>query len=255
MEPAGFIPPHGNYRELLSYQKAEVVYDLTYRFCKRFLSKGDRTVDQMVQAARSGKQNIAEGSKAAGTSKETEVKLTNVARASLEELLVDYRDFLRVRDLRLWDKDSKEARFVRRRGNRPHATYEDFREFCETRPAEVVANIAICLIHQANYLLDRQIRRLEQDFIREGGIRERMTRARLQYRNGNPPPRRRIRPSERADRHQIVRSPLEKWIVERSPPCFLPPCAASCRRKKPLRFVREKYRELWTGVRDNPTES
>src|SRR5580693_48243 len=108
MEP-GFIPPHGNYRELLSYQKAEVVYDLTFRFCQRFLSRGDRTIDQMVQAARSGKQNIAEGSKASGTSKETEIKLTNVARASLEELLLDYRDFLRVRDLRQWEKDSKEA--------------------------------------------------------------------------------------------------------------------------------------------------
>jgi four helix bundle protein len=149
MEP-GFIPPHGNYRELLSYQKAEVVYDLTFRFCQRFLSKGDRTIDQMVQAARSGKQNIAEGSKASGTSKETEIKLTNVARASLEELLADYRDFLRVRDLRLWEKDSKEALFVRKLGSGPHVTYEAYREFCETRPAEVVANIAICLIHQAN---------------------------------------------------------------------------------------------------------
>jgi four helix bundle suffix protein len=185
----GFLPPHGNYQELLSYQKAEVVYDLTYRFCQRFLSKGDRTIDQMVQAARSGKQNIAEGSKAAGTSKETEIKLTNVARASLEELLVDYRDFLRVRDFRLWEKDSKEARFVRNLGKKPHVTFESYREFCETRPAEVVANIAICLIHQAIYLLDQQIRRLEQDFIKEGGIRERMTRARLQYRSGthNPP--------------------------------------------------------------------
>src|SRR5258708_17209848 len=126
----GFIPPHGNYQELLSYQKAEVVYDLTFRFCHRFLTKGDRTIDQMIQAARSGKQNIAEGSKAAGTSKETEIKLTNVARASLEELLVDYRDFLRVRDLRLWDKDCKESLFVRRLGNTPHVTYETYRDFC-----------------------------------------------------------------------------------------------------------------------------
>jgi four helix bundle suffix protein len=181
---SGFVPPHGNYRELLSYQKAEIVYDLTYRFCQRFLNKGDRTIDQMVQAARSGKQNIAEGSKASGTSKETEIKLTNVARASLEELLVDYHDFLRVRDLRLWEKDSKEARFVRNLGKKPHVTFEAYREFCETRPVEVVANIAICLIHQANYLLDRQIRRLEQDFVKEGGIRERMMRARLQYRSG-----------------------------------------------------------------------
>ncbi len=182
-QPPGFIPPHGNYEELLSYRKAEVVYDLTYRFCQRFLSKGDRTIDQMVQAARSGKQNIAEGSKASGTSKEMEIKLTNVARASLEELLGDYRDYLRVRGLRLWDKNSKEAVFVRRLGQKSHVTYETYREFCETRPAEVVANIAICLIHQTNYLLDRQIRRLEQDFVRQGGLRERMTRARLQYRN------------------------------------------------------------------------
>jgi four helix bundle suffix protein len=179
----GFIPPHGNYRELLSYQKVEVVYDITFRFCQRFLSKGDRTIDQMVQAARSGKQNIAEGSKASATSKEMEIKLINVARASLEELLIDYRDFLRVRDSCLWDKDSKEAQFVRKLGHGSHVSYEAFREFCETRPAEVVANIAVCLIHQANYLLDQQIRRLEQDFVKEGGIRERMTKARLQYRN------------------------------------------------------------------------
>jgi four helix bundle suffix protein len=186
----GFIPPHGNYRELFSYQKAEVIYDLTYRFCQRFLTKGDRTIDQMTQAARSGKQNIVEGCQAAAASKEMEIKLTSVARASLEELLADYHDFLRVRDFRLWAKDSREARFVRRRSNRPNLSYEAFREFCETRPAEVVANIAICLIHQANYLLDRQLRRLEQDFVREGGIRERMTRARLQYRNQNRPPHR-----------------------------------------------------------------
>ena len=178
-----FLPPHGNYAELLSYQKAEVVYDLTFRFCERFLKRGDRTIDQMVQAARSGKQNIVEGSKASVTSKETEIKLTNVARASLEELLVDYKDFLRVRDLKLWPKDSKEAQYVRRLGNKSHTTYETYREFCETRPAEVVANIALCLIHQTNYLLDQQLRRLERDFVKEGGLRERMTRAWLQYRN------------------------------------------------------------------------
>lgn len=182
MNSDSFIPPHGNYQELLSYQKAEVVYDLTFRFCQRFLGKGDRTNDQMVQAARSGKQNIVEGSKASGTSKEMEIKLTNVARASLEELLEDYRDFLRVRDLTLWDKDSKEAQYARSLGNKSHTTYESYREFAETRPADVVANIAICLIHQANYLLDQQIRRLEQDFLKDGGLRERMTRARLQTR-------------------------------------------------------------------------
>jgi hypothetical protein len=100
------LPPHGNYRELLSYQKAEVVYDITFHFAHKYLSKGDRTVDQMIQAARSGKQNIMEGCKAAPTSKETELKLTNVARASLEELLGDYGDYLRVSDLQKWDKKS-----------------------------------------------------------------------------------------------------------------------------------------------------
>ena len=182
-DQAGFIPPHGHYQALLSYQKAEVVYDMTFRFCERFLQRGDRTIDQMVQAARSGKQNIAEDSKASGTSKEVEIKLTNVARASLEELLVDYQDFLRVRDLRIWPKDSQEAQYVRKLGRQQPMTFELFRELCETRPAEVVANIALCLIHRTNYLLDQQIRRLEQDFIKEGGLRERMTRVRLQNRN------------------------------------------------------------------------
>jgi len=127
-------------------------------------------------------QNIVEGSKASGTSKETEIKLTNVARASLEELLEDYRDFLRVRGLAIGDKGSQEARYVRKLGANPHATFEAYREFCETRPAEVVANIAICLIHQANYLMDRQIAALERDFVSDGGLRERMTRVRRQAR-------------------------------------------------------------------------
>src|SRR6266403_3226221 len=125
-DDAGFIPPHGNYRELLSYRKAEVVYDLTYRFCHRFLAKTDRTIDQMIQAARSGKQNIVERSKASGTSKEAEIKLINVARASLEELLEDYRDFLRVRKLAVWEKDSREARFVRRLGAKKDVSYRTY---------------------------------------------------------------------------------------------------------------------------------
>lgn len=182
MKNDGFLPRHGNYRELLSYRKAEILFDVTYRFCERFFRKFDRTVDQMVQAARSGKQNIAEGSKASLTSTQTEIKLTNVARASLEELLVDYEDFLRVRDLRVWEKNSREAMFVRKLGSDRNETYDTYREFCETRPAEVVANIAICLTHQANYLLDRQIRRLEQDFVKQGGIREKMTAARRRNR-------------------------------------------------------------------------
>ena len=164
-----FIPPYGNYRELLSYQKAVAVYDLTFRFCQRFLNRGDRTVDQMVQTARSGKQNIIEGCKASGTSRETEIKLINVAQASLEELLEDYRDFQRVRDSVIWEKNSCEARYVRKLGSQALVTYESYREFVETRSAEVVANIAICLIHQTNYLLDHQIRKLEKDFLKEGG--------------------------------------------------------------------------------------
>jgi len=173
----------GDYRTLHSYRKAEIIYQLTFRFCMRFLAKGDRTVDQMIQAARSGKQNIVEGSKAAVTSKEMEIKLTNVARASLEELLEDYLDFLRTRNLAVWAKESREARYVRRLGRDQEASFEVFREFCGTRPADVVANIAICLIHQANFLLDRQIHRLEQEFLNEGGLRERMNRARTEFRN------------------------------------------------------------------------
>jgi four helix bundle suffix protein len=171
-----FIPPHGGYAGLLAYQKALVVFQGTVRFCERFLKKRDRTVDQMVQAARSGKQNIIEGSKAPGISKETEIKLIGVARASLEELLEDYRDFLRVRKAPFWPKNSREALFVRELGAQKDTTY---RTYLETRSPEVVANILICLIHQTNYLLDQLIRKLEKAFVEEGGLRERMTRARL----------------------------------------------------------------------------
>ena len=177
--PDGFIPAHGGYEELLSFRKARIVYDATMFFCERFVGKWDRTRDQMIQAARSGKQNILEGSQVSGTSKEAELKLVNVARASLEELLEDYRDFLRSRGLRMWEKNSKEALFVRRLGAKKDASYETYRTYLETRPPEVVANILICLIHQTNYLLDQQLRQLEKAFLEEGGLRERMTRARL----------------------------------------------------------------------------
>jgi four helix bundle suffix protein len=176
------ILPHGSYKKLHSYRKTEIIYDLTVRFCRRFLSVRDRTVDQMVQAARSGKQNIVEGCMASGTSKEMEIKLVNVARASLEELLEDYCDFLRTRDLTVWEKNSREALFVRKLSSDSGASYESFREFVETRPAQVVANIAICLINQASFLLKRQLETLEQQFLEEGGIRERMTKARLDSR-------------------------------------------------------------------------
>jgi len=179
---SGFIPPHGGYENLLSFQKARIVFDGTVRFCERFLNKRDRTVDQMVQAARSGKQNILEGSQASGTSKETEIKLVNVARASLEELLEDYRDFLRTGGHPLWEKNSKEALFVRKLGAGNDVSYESYKTYIDTRPPEIVANILICLIHQTNYLLDQQLRALEKAFLEEGGLRERMTRARLEAR-------------------------------------------------------------------------
>ena len=179
---SGFIPPHGGYEELLSFRKARVVYDGTVRFCERFMDKRSRTHDQMIQAARSGKQNILEASQAGGTSMETEIKLVNVARASLEELLEDYRDFLRTSGKPLWDKDSREALFVRKLGSRKDSSYETYKPFVDTRPPEVVANILICLIHQTNYLLDQQLRSLEKAFLEEGGLRERMTRARLEAR-------------------------------------------------------------------------
>jgi four helix bundle suffix protein len=178
-----FIPAHGGYQDLLSFQKARIVYDGTVCFCERFVDRRSRTRDQMIQAARSGKQNILEGSQASGTSKETELKLTNVARASLEELLEDYRDYLRTGGYHLWEKDSKEALFVRKLGRISNASYESYRTYIETRPGDVVANILICLIHQTNYLLDQQIRRLQEDFLNEGGLRERMTRARLSVRS------------------------------------------------------------------------
>lgn len=180
----GFIPPHGHYQELLSYKKSAIVYSATVKFCERFISTKDRTYDQMVQAARSGKQNIIEGSKASGTSKETEIKLTNVARDSLEELLEDYKDYIKNRKEVIWDKDSKEALYVRKLAYTKDESYENtYEQFIETRSGVVCANIILCLIHQCNYLLDQQIRRLEEDFIKNGGLRERMYLARKNYRD------------------------------------------------------------------------
>ncbi len=178
----GFIPPHGGYRKLLSYQRAEIVYDATVHFCARFFDRRDPTVDQMVQAARSGKQNIIEGSMASATSKETEIKLTNVARASLEELLADYRDFLRVRSLEEWSRDHPCACRLRELIRTPDANYETFRKGIEHSDPAIAANVIIGLIKVTNYLLDRQIQQLEQAFVQEGGLRERMTRARLDER-------------------------------------------------------------------------
>jgi four helix bundle suffix protein len=178
----GFIPPHGGYQKLLSYQKAEIVYDATVHFCGRFIERGSRTRDQMVQAARSGKQNILEGSQASGTSKETEIKLTSVARASLEELLADYLGFLRVRGLKEWPAEHRYAIRLRELNRIPKATYETFRKGIESPDPEIAANVILGLIRVTTFLLDRQIRSLEKTFVKEGGLRERMTRVRLEER-------------------------------------------------------------------------
>jgi four helix bundle suffix protein len=180
---AGFIPSHGGYADLLAYRKAEIVYDATVYFCDRFLDKRDRTRDQMIQAARSGKQNIIEGSQASGTSREAEIKLTNVARASLEELLADYRDFMRNRSLQEWPSDHRYSKRLRALNRIPDATYETFKKGIENSDPQICVNVIIGLIHVTNYLLDQLIRRMEREFIEQGGLRESMTRARLQQRN------------------------------------------------------------------------
>lgn len=179
----GFIPKHGGYQKLLAYQRAEIVYDATVKFCADLLNKRDRTVDQMVQAARSGKQNIAEGSQASGTSKEMEIKLTNVARASLEELLIDYRDFLRTRGLVEWPKNHRFVQRMQELNRTPEANYETFRRAVENEDTEIRANAIIGLIKVTTYLLDRQIGRLEKDFLESGGLKENMFRARVAYRD------------------------------------------------------------------------
>lgn len=176
-----FLPPRGGYRNLKVYRITEIIYDVTFAFTSRFLSRGDRTVDQMIQAARSGKQNIAEGSKASSTSTETEIKLTNVAKASLEELLVDYEDYLRVRGMEQWGVN--------------HIRYKKLREFCKgdrlmtDYPAllpklsdEEMGNLAITLINQATNMLRRLIEKQQEMFLKHVGIREQMLHARLAYR-------------------------------------------------------------------------
>ena len=178
-----FIPPHGGYQDLLSYQKALIVYDATVYFCNRFFTKFDRTREQMIQAARSGKQNILEGSEASGTSKETEIKLTNTARASLKELLEDYRDFMRSRGITEWAPDHPYALRLRQLNRTRGANYETFKKAVEHSDPAICANAIAGLVKVTCYLLDRQLERLEQDFLKEGGLRERMTRARIAARS------------------------------------------------------------------------
>ncbi len=176
-----FLPQHGGFRKLKSFRTAQIAYDGTVIFCNRFIDKRSRTHDQMVQAARSGVQNIAEASLASATSKETELKLTNVARASLGELLLDYEDFLRQRGLKQWSKDSKEALRIRSLYQSDMSDQSDPYAFRTASP-EVAANTLICLINQASSLLLKQIRQLEKDFLTHGGLRERMSKARLEAR-------------------------------------------------------------------------
>lgn len=212
------IAPHGHYEKLRCYHLTQIVYDGTVAFCRRFISSRSRTVDQTTQAPRSGKQNIVEGSRASGTSKKSELKLFGVARASLEELLEDYRDFNRQGGMELWSKDHPKSLFIRRlyqrimqhdqtdrsdltdqsdSSNRPDVakeSYSLYKPYIEEKSAETAANTLVCLINQANFLLDKLIRRLEQDFVNEGGITERLYAARSKARESSDPDR-----SDRSD--------------------------------------------------------
>ena len=194
------LRPSGGYRALRSFQTTTVIYDATVAFCERFIDKRSRTVDQMVQAARSGRQNIAEGSRAAATSSQTELRLVNVARASLDELLLDYEDFLRQHRQRQWAKDDPEARAVREVGRQHRADQSDrtdpsdslsslstpYAPWLDSPDSMVVANALICLIHQANYLLDQQVAGLERTFVVTGGYSEQLAAARREFRDQTP---------------------------------------------------------------------
>ena len=186
------IPPHGGYSKLVTYKLGILIYDATAAFCEHYFDRKDRTFDQMVQAARSGVANIVEGSQASATSKKTELKLTNVAKASHEELLEDYRSFLRQRNLPLWDAQSKQAQTVRQA--RPENLTQlrqlmvflvsDLSDKSDKNAVkqEVASNTMICLINQETFLLARQISRLAADFEQHGGFTERLYRKRSEKR-------------------------------------------------------------------------
>jgi restriction system protein len=178
-KPEKIIPAHGGYRQLISYQTTEIIYDFTVEFCKKYIDSKSRTTDQMTQAARSGKQNIVEGTMASGTSKKTEMKLIGVARASLEELLQDYEDYIRQHNLILWTKNSPRILEIRKLSYSANRSYRTYMTYI-TEP-ESATNCAICLIHQANYLLDQQMRKLEEDFVEKGGFTESLYRVRTQH--------------------------------------------------------------------------
>ncbi len=179
------VLPHGGYRKLIVYRKSDAIYQGTVAFCRRFLpAHGDRTVDQMTQAARSCKQNIAEGSAASGTSKETEIKLTNVARATLDELIEDYLDWLKAHGSAEWPADDR-RRLAARDFAKEHADWADWQTFFETRPPETLANLMLTLCHQTRFMLDKMIAAQEEDFKRHGGVRERMHAARTAARGAD----------------------------------------------------------------------
>ena len=187
--------PHGGYSKLVTYKLGLLIYDATAAFCEHYFDRKDRTFDQMVQAARSGVANIVEGSEASAASKKTELKLTNVAKASQEELLEDYRSFLRQRTLPIWEPESETAKIIRQA--RPE-TLEQLRQLMallvsdlsdksdqsdkNALKQEVAANTMICLINQETYLLARQIARLAADFEKDGGLTERLYRIRSEKR-------------------------------------------------------------------------
>jgi four helix bundle suffix protein len=182
MTAQNLIRPTGDYSKLICYQKAEAIFDVTYYFVHSYLQRGDRTIDQMQQAARSGKQNISEGYTRAGTSADTAIKLVDVAKSSLVELHDDYCDYLRTRGHRKWEENSKEWTAMRNLG-RKHNDSAFYMELVKVRPPETIANMVICLLKQTDYLLAKLLQSLEKKFLEEGGFRERMTRLRIEQRN------------------------------------------------------------------------
>jgi len=167
------------YKGLAFYKQSEIIHDFTVEFVKLYINHYSRTKDQMEQSARSGKQNIAEGY--IQKSIESKLKLVGVARGSLEELLNDYQDYLRQHNLKIWLKDSLEAKKVRALVYNPNNCYNNYKDYI--RPAESAANVMICLINQTNQLLDQKLRWLEERFVKEGGFREDLLKTRLAFRN------------------------------------------------------------------------
>lgn len=180
------IKRKGNYRDLLCYRKAETIYDLTYFFANKFLKTSDRTIDQMIQAARSGKQNIIEGYAASATSIESELRLLNVAKSSLKELLADYEDYLRTRGLNQWCDKSVEFTTVKQLG-KEHNNSDYWSQIIQTRSDETIANIAIILIHQVDFLLYKFMTVISERFAEEGGFREKLSRIRTQVKHSSKP--------------------------------------------------------------------